>query len=70
MEDLQLRVVEHNILTIRKYYSRITLSRLSQLLDLDVATAEKHLSDMVVAKGYSAPKRDGNFVVIILFKKI
>lgn len=35
---------------IKKYYSRITLPRLSQLLDVDVAKAEKHLSEMVVSK--------------------
>ena len=33
-EDLRLRVIEHNILVIAKYYSRITVARLAQLLDL------------------------------------
>lgn len=33
-EDLRLRVIEHNIHVIAKYYSRITVARLAQLLDL------------------------------------
>ncbi len=36
-EDLRLRVIEHNILVIAKYYSRITVARLAQLLDLPAA---------------------------------
>ncbi len=35
-KDLRLRVTEHNVLVAAKYYSRITLARLAQLLDLDV----------------------------------
>lgn len=35
--DLRLRVIEHNVLVIAKYYSRITLARLAQLLDLSPA---------------------------------
>jgi hypothetical protein len=50
LAHLQQRVVEHNILVIRKYYRRVTLVRLGELLDLDLATAEKHISDMVVKK--------------------
>ncbi len=36
-EDLRLRVIEHNILVIAKYYSHITVARLAQLLDLPAA---------------------------------
>jgi len=54
LADLQQRVVEHNILVIRKYYRRLTLVRLGELLDLDLATAEKHMSDMVVKKAVKA----------------
>lgn len=32
--DLQLRVVEHNVLTVAKYYTRISMARLAELLDL------------------------------------
>lgn len=34
LEDLKLRVVEHNVLVLSKYYTRITTKRLAQLLDL------------------------------------
>ena len=35
--DLRLRVTEHNILVVAKYYARIQLPRLAQLLDLSPA---------------------------------
>ncbi|CAJ1974614.1 unnamed protein product [Sphenostylis stenocarpa] len=53
-EDLRERVIEHNILVISKYYTRITLKRLAELLCLSVQEAEKHLSDMVVSKALVA----------------
>ncbi|KAL2339423.1 hypothetical protein Fmac_007363 [Flemingia macrophylla] len=53
-EDLRERVIEHNILVISKYYARITLKRLAELLCLSVQEAEKHLSDMVVSKALVA----------------
>ncbi|XP_010546380.1 PREDICTED: 26S proteasome non-ATPase regulatory subunit 12 homolog A-like [Tarenaya hassleriana] len=49
-EDLKLRIIEHNIIVVSKYYSRITLKRLAQLLCLSIEEAEKHLSEMVVSK--------------------
>ncbi|KAF8404454.1 hypothetical protein HHK36_009339 [Tetracentron sinense] len=49
-ENLRQRIIEHNILVISKYYSRITLKRLAELLCLSVQEVEKHLSDMVVSK--------------------
>ncbi|XP_057523546.1 26S proteasome non-ATPase regulatory subunit 12 homolog A-like [Amaranthus tricolor] len=52
--DLRQRVIEHNILVISKYYSRITLKRISELLCLSIEEAEKHLSDMVVSKSLVA----------------
>ncbi|TVU44192.1 hypothetical protein EJB05_03627, partial [Eragrostis curvula] len=53
-EDLKLRIIEHNILVVSKYYSRITLKRLSDLLCLSLQEAEKHLSDMVNSKSLIA----------------
>ena len=47
-------MTEHNILVVCKYYSRIRLARLAQLLDLPPAETERHLSDMVVAGALSA----------------
>ncbi|KAL6975943.1 26S proteasome non-ATPase regulatory subunit 12 A [Sarracenia purpurea var. burkii] len=49
-EDLRQR----NILVVSKYYSRITLKRLAELLCFSVQEAEKHLSDMVVSKALVA----------------
>jgi 26S proteasome regulatory subunit N5 len=31
LEDLQSRVIEHNLFVVAKYYNRISLSRLSEL---------------------------------------
>ncbi|XP_027905366.1 26S proteasome non-ATPase regulatory subunit 12 homolog A-like isoform X2 [Vigna unguiculata] len=53
-KDLKERVIEHNILVISKYYARITLKRLAELLCLSVQEAENHLSDMVVSKALVA----------------
>ncbi|KAI3771953.1 hypothetical protein L6452_03125 [Arctium lappa] len=53
-EDLRERVIEHNILVVSKYYARITIKRLADLLCLTVEEAEKHLSDMVVSKALVA----------------
>ncbi|XP_010520139.1 PREDICTED: 26S proteasome non-ATPase regulatory subunit 12 homolog A [Tarenaya hassleriana] len=53
-EDLRLRIIEHNILVVSRYYSRITLKRLAQLLCLSIEEAEKHLSEMVVSKALMA----------------
>ncbi|KAI3426883.1 hypothetical protein D9Q98_006829 [Chlorella vulgaris] len=46
--DFRVRVIEHNLQVIGGYYSRITLARLAQMLDLSADETEKHLSDMVV----------------------
>ncbi|KAG0492779.1 hypothetical protein HPP92_006177 [Vanilla planifolia] len=53
-EDLKLRIIEHNIIVVSKYYSRITLKRLSDLLCLSLQETEKHLSDMVVSNSLVA----------------
>ncbi|KAK8937908.1 hypothetical protein KSP40_PGU003518 [Platanthera guangdongensis] len=53
-EDLKLRIIEHNILVVSKYYSRITLTRLSDLLCLSLQETEKYLSEMVVASSLIA----------------
>ncbi len=34
LEDIKLRVNEHNVMVVAKYYSRITTARLAELLDL------------------------------------
>lgn len=47
-EELHKRVVEHNIRVVAKYYTRITLKRLSELLDLSQDATETSLSGQVV----------------------
>ncbi|WFD40429.1 proteasome regulatory particle subunit [Malassezia japonica] len=49
-KELHARVVEHNIQVVSKYYTKIRLERLAQLLDLTPAEAEEALADLVVKK--------------------
>jgi len=67
-EDLSLRIIEHNIRVIAKYYNRIKTNRLAQLLHLDIPETEKHLSRLVVSNAVFA-KIDRPHG-IISFKKI
>ncbi|AAS51993.2 ADR073Wp [Eremothecium gossypii ATCC 10895] len=46
-DDLRKRVIEHNLRTISKYYTRITLPRLNELLDLNEAETETFISNLV-----------------------
>jgi len=48
------RIHEHNIRVIAGYYSKIRKVRLAQLLQLDVDTTEKYISEMVSDKALSA----------------
>ncbi|XP_066140222.1 26S proteasome non-ATPase regulatory subunit 12 [Euwallacea fornicatus] len=52
--DLKSRVVEHNIRVMAKYYTRIKISRIAQLLDLSPAETEEFLSTLVVNKTVQA----------------
>ncbi|XP_077526670.1 26S proteasome non-ATPase regulatory subunit 12-like [Haemaphysalis longicornis] len=47
--DFKSRVVEHNIRVMSQYYTRITLQRMSELLDLSEKATEDLLSELVVA---------------------
>ena len=49
-QDLRKRVIEHNVRVIAKYYTRIQMPRLTQLLDLDEDETEKYISELVTAK--------------------
>ncbi len=49
-EDLRKRVIEHNVRVVAKYYTRIRVQRLCQLLDLSEEETEKYLSELVTAK--------------------
>ncbi|XP_038068360.1 26S proteasome non-ATPase regulatory subunit 12-like isoform X1 [Patiria miniata] len=48
--DLRNRVVEHNIRVMAKYYTRITLTRMAELLELAESEAEEFLSNLVIKK--------------------
>ena len=45
----RLRVVEHNILVVSQYYSRITMQRLSQLLCLNAEEVSQGTLTLAVA---------------------
>lgn len=47
----RLRVVEHNIYTISKFYSKISIQRLADILELSPIEAEENLCDMVSKRG-------------------
>lgn len=49
-QDLRKRVIEHNVRVVAKYYTRIQMSRLTQLLDLTEEETEKYISELVTAK--------------------
>ena len=46
-EHLRQRVIEHNIRVMAKCYSRVSLSRLSQLLNLTTLEAEEYIGKLV-----------------------
>lgn len=64
-EDLRKRVIEHNVRVVAKYYTRIQMSRLTQLLDLTEDETEKYISELVTSKTVYAkidrPARIVNF---------
>ncbi|XP_064616223.1 26S proteasome non-ATPase regulatory subunit 12-like [Liolophura sinensis] len=53
-QDLKTRVVEHNIRVMAKYYTRIRMKKMSDLLDLPESDTEEFLSNLVVNKTVTA----------------
>ncbi|RSH89355.1 hypothetical protein EHS25_002467 [Saitozyma podzolica] len=49
-EELHKRVIEHNLRVIASYYSRITMTRLTELLDLPPLTTERTICKLVTDK--------------------
>ncbi|KAJ9155325.1 26s proteasome regulatory subunit n5 [Pleurostoma richardsiae] len=49
-QDLRKRVIEHNVRVVAKYYTRIRMERLTQLLDLAEDETEKYISELVTSK--------------------
>ncbi|EPE08089.1 26s proteasome regulatory subunit rpn5 [Ophiostoma piceae UAMH 11346] len=64
-QDLRKRVIEHNVRVVSKYYTRIRMGRLTQLLDLTEDETEKYISELVTSKTIYAkidrPARIVNF---------
>ncbi|KAH8802917.1 PCI domain-containing protein [Xylogone sp. PMI_703] len=64
-EDLRKRVIEHNVRVVAKYYTRIRMGRLTELLDLTEDETEKYISELVTSKTVYAkidrPARIVNF---------
>ncbi|KAM7209653.1 PCI domain containing protein [Naviculisporaceae sp. PSN 640] len=64
-QDLRKRVIEHNVRVIAKYYTRIQMGRLTELLDLTEDETEKYISELVTSKTVYAkidrPARIVNF---------
>lgn len=52
--DLKIRTVEHNMRIMSKYYTRIRMSRMAELLDLTEDETEEFLSALVVNKTVEA----------------
>ncbi|XP_059156503.1 26S proteasome non-ATPase regulatory subunit 12-like [Physella acuta] len=52
--DLKNRVVEHNIRVMAKYYTRLRMQRMAELLDLSENETEEFLSNLVVNKTVQA----------------
>lgn len=48
--DFKIRIVEHNMRVMAKYYNRIHAKRMSELLDLTEEETEEFLSNLVVTK--------------------
>ena len=46
-EVLRLRVIQHNILALSRYYERLTLTFFAELLDLGAEEAESKVAEMV-----------------------
>ena len=53
-EDFKVRVVEHNMRIMAKYYTRVRTQKMAELLDLTKDEAEQFLSNLVSNKTISA----------------
>ncbi|KHJ97356.1 PCI domain protein [Oesophagostomum dentatum] len=55
-KDLHMRVGEHNMRMISKYYTQITFDRLAELLDFPLPDMEAFLCNLIVTGGISDAK--------------
>lgn len=67
MIELIRQLVQHNIRVIEKYYSRISLGRMSQMVGVSEERAENELGDMVVNKRIDA--KINRLAGIVVFSK-
>lgn len=67
MIELIRQLVQHNIRVIERYYSRITLARMSQCVGVSIERAENELCDMVVNKRIQA--KINRLAGIVVFSK-
>lgn len=49
-EVLHVRVIEHNLRVLEKYYSSISIARIAELLDLEPSKAEEHICALTTKK--------------------
>lgn len=54
LQEFLRQLIQHNVRVIQKYYARIRLPRLAQLVGVSVELAEKEIGDMVVNKRLEA----------------
>jgi len=67
-ETFHTRIIQHNLRIISLYYRQIHISRLAQLLSLDIPTTEKHVSQMV-SNGTLYAKMDRPSDIVRFVKK-
>ncbi|OQR69386.1 26S proteasome non-ATPase regulatory subunit 12-like [Tropilaelaps mercedesae] len=69
-DDLKKRAVEHNMRVMAKYYTRMRLERMSQLLELSLGETEETLSNLVASKVlYAKLDRLSNMVYFVRQQK-
>jgi len=66
-EDFLRQLIQHNIRVVQKYYQRVRLGRLAQLVGVSQDLAEKEIGDMVVNKRIAA--KINRMQGIVVFKK-
>lgn len=67
MRILLQQLIQHNLRVIEKYYNKIRLQRLAELVGVSVARAEQEICDMVVNKRVHA--KINRLEGIVLFTK-
>jgi 26S proteasome regulatory subunit N5 len=69
MRELIKQLIQHNVRVIERYYGRIRLQRLAQLVGVSLQRAESELCDMVVNKRVSAKINRLEGLVVFHLKK-